>query len=220
MSDSTLRLTNQLALNADVICIPGGQIGHLANSLNYNQQLLNYENVIMVGGLNNIDNGVENKDIERNLIFKQLAELGNIIKEQATTNNKMKFYFVTPIKAPSKTPVKLGDVAEMMCNMVHNSRGEVKRINSHFMTANDELYEDDLHLNMTGTNLLLTEINKHVEGFKRKEAAVQQYKYSKVRSEYPWGASFVPKKDMKKIHVQQKTKVTKATRTTRETMDT
>ena len=104
VSDSTLRLTNQLALNADVTCIRGGQIGHLANSLNYNQQLLNYENVIIVGGVNNIDSGV---------------------------------------------------------------------------------YEDHLHLNMIGTNLLLTEISKHVEGFKRKEAAVQQYNYSKVRSESP-----------------------------------
>ena len=98
MSDSTLRLTNQLALNAYVPCIPGGQIEHLANSLNYNQQLINYENVIIVGGLHKNDNGAENKDIERNLIFKQLVELENIMKEQATTNNKMKFYFVTPIK--------------------------------------------------------------------------------------------------------------------------
>ena len=98
MSDSTLRLPNQLALNAVVTCIPCGQIEHLDNSLNYNQQLLNYENIIIVGGLNNIDNGVENKDTERNLIFKQLAELQNIIKEQATTNNRMKFYFGTPIK--------------------------------------------------------------------------------------------------------------------------
>ena len=49
-------------------------MGHLANALTYTQQLLNYENVIIVGGLNNIDNGVENKDIERNLIFKQLTE--------------------------------------------------------------------------------------------------------------------------------------------------
>ena len=104
-SDSYLRLTNQFALNADVTCIPGGQIGHLANSLNYNQQLINYENIIIVGGLNNIDNGVENKNIERNLVFKQLSELGNIIKEQAATNNKMKFYFLIPIKAPSKNPV-------------------------------------------------------------------------------------------------------------------
>ena len=62
---STLRVTNQLALYADVTCIPGGQIGHLANSLNYNQQLLNYENVIILGGLNNIDNGVDNKDREK-----------------------------------------------------------------------------------------------------------------------------------------------------------
>ena len=43
---------------------------------------------------------------------------------------------------------------------------------------------------MTGTNLLLTEISKYVEGFKRKEAAVQQYKYSKVRSEYLWECLF------------------------------
>ena len=83
----------------------------------------------------------------------------------------MKFYFVTPIKAPSKNPVKLGDVAEMMRSMAHNSRGEVKITDSHFTTTNGELYEDDLHLNMTATNLLRTEINKHVEGFKRKESS-------------------------------------------------
>ena len=71
----------------------------------------------------------------------------------------MTFYFVTPIKAPSKNPVKLGDVTEMMRNMAHNSRGEVTIID---ITTKDELYEDGLHLNMTGTNLLLTEINKHV----------------------------------------------------------
>ena len=78
-----------------------------------------------------------------------------------------------PLKAPSKNLVKLSDVVEMMRNMTHNSRREVKIIASHFITTNDGLYEDDLHLNMTGTNLLLTEINKHVEGFRRKEAAVQ-----------------------------------------------
>ena len=84
-------------------------------------------------------------------------------------------------------------VAEMVRKMAHNSRGEVKIIDSHFITTNDELYEDYLHLNMTGTNLLLTEISKHVEGFIRKEAAAQQYKYSKVRSEYPWGCLFCAK---------------------------
>ena len=37
---------------------------------------------------------------------------------------------------------------EMMRNMAHNSRGEVKIVDSHFITANDELYEDDLHLTL------------------------------------------------------------------------
>ena len=68
----------------------------------------------------------------------------------------MKFYCVTPIKAPSTNPVKLGDVAEMIRNMV---RGEVKIIDSHFIATNDELYEDDLHLNITG-NKPFTDRNK------------------------------------------------------------
>ena len=68
--------------------------------------------------------------------------------------------------------------------MAHNSRREVKKIDSNCITSNDE---DDLHFNITGINLLLTEINKHVEGFKRREAAVQKYRYSEVSSEYPWG---------------------------------
>ena len=116
--------------------------------------------------------------------------------------------------------MKLGDVAEMVRNMAHSSRGEVKIIDSHFITTNDELYEDDLHLNMTRTNLLLTEISKHVEGFIRKEAAAQQYKYSKVRSEYPWGCLFCAKEEHEvDTCATKKTKVTKAAKTTRETMD-
>ena len=106
---------------------------------------------------------------ERNLIFKQLAESGNIIKEQATTSDKTKFYFVTPIKAPSKNPVKLGDVAEMMGNIAHNSRGEVKIIDSHFVTTNDELYENDLHLKIARANILLTEINKMLMASKERK---------------------------------------------------
>ena len=116
--------------------------------------------------------------------------------------------------------MKLGDVAEMMGNIAHNSRGEVKIIDSHFITTNDELYENDLHLKITRANILLTEINKHVEGFKRKEAAVQQYKYIKVISEYPWGCLFCSKEGHEDDTCETKTKVTKAARTTRETMDT
>ena len=41
MSDSTLRMANQRAMNADIICILGGTIGHINNSMNYNPSPLN-----------------------------------------------------------------------------------------------------------------------------------------------------------------------------------
>ena len=34
MSDSTLRMANHKAMNADIICISGGKIGHINNSMN------------------------------------------------------------------------------------------------------------------------------------------------------------------------------------------
>ena len=57
MSDSTLRMANQKAMNADIICISGGKIGHINNSMNYNQDILKYDNIVMIAGLNNIDLG-------------------------------------------------------------------------------------------------------------------------------------------------------------------
>ena len=39
MSDSTLRIANQKALNADIICVSGGNIGDINNSVNYNPDI-------------------------------------------------------------------------------------------------------------------------------------------------------------------------------------
>ena len=44
ISDSTLRKADENKLNADIICVPGGKLGHLANSLNYNGKILKYDN--------------------------------------------------------------------------------------------------------------------------------------------------------------------------------
>ena len=42
----------------------GGKLGHLVNSLNYNEKILKYDNYMIVGGLNNVDNGLS-MDTER-----------------------------------------------------------------------------------------------------------------------------------------------------------
>ncbi len=80
ISDSTLRKADATKTNADIICISGGLIDHLVNSLYYNEKALKYDNFVIVGGLNNIDQG-ENKETERTQTYKQLKDLGNSVRE-------------------------------------------------------------------------------------------------------------------------------------------
>ena len=68
VSDSTLRRADTIKTNADIVCIPGGKLGHLVNSMNYNEKILNYDNHVIVGGLKNIDRR-EDKDVERTQIL-------------------------------------------------------------------------------------------------------------------------------------------------------
>ena len=87
MSDSTLRMKNQKAMNADIICISGGKIGHINNSMNYNPDILIYDDIVMIAGLNNIDLG-DTPESERQQIFHQLKETGKFMKEQVKSNPK------------------------------------------------------------------------------------------------------------------------------------
>ena len=101
--------------------------------MNYNEKSLNYDNYVIVGGLNNVDRG-EDKNVERTQIFKQLNDLGKGVREILGTDDKKKLYLVAPVKAPSKDPVKIGDITEMMNNMEINNRkqGNIKLIETKF----------------------------------------------------------------------------------------
>ena len=101
MSDSTLRMANQKAMNADIICISGGKIGHINSSMNYNPDILKYDNIVMIAGLNNIDLG-DTPESERQQIFHQLKETGTFMKEQVKSNPKKKVVFSSSSSSTSK----------------------------------------------------------------------------------------------------------------------
>ena len=75
VSDSTPSRVDITKTNADIVCIPGGKLGHLVNSMNYN------------AGLNNIDRR-KDKDVER--IFKHLNDFGKGVREILGTDDKKK----------------------------------------------------------------------------------------------------------------------------------
>ena len=45
--DSQARMVNQDSLNADVIAVPGAKLGHLANSIAWNNKIVKYDNILL-----------------------------------------------------------------------------------------------------------------------------------------------------------------------------
>ena len=63
----------------------------------------------------------------------------------------------------------------------------VKHVFSRF---DDDIYEDELHLNQTGTTRLMKELGKTIEGLLRDDRVTSNCIYSRVATEYPWGCNF------------------------------
>ena len=78
------------------------------------------------------------------------------MRESLDTDDKKKLYLVAPVKALSKDPVKIGDITETMKNMEINNRkqGNIKLIEFQFSRFDDDIYEDDFHLNQIKLALL------------------------------------------------------------------
>ena len=112
-------------------------------------------------------------------------------------NEKKKLFLVVPINAPSKDPVKISNTTEMMRNMEVNNRkqGNIKLIDTLSSRVDDEIYEDDLHLNQIGTTRLIKEMDSRIGGLMREERVTTGRIYSKVETEYMYGCSFCNKEE-------------------------
>ena len=49
-------------MNGDIISIPGPKLGHVANSLMYNQDLDTYDTIVIVAGNNNYDSNITKEE--------------------------------------------------------------------------------------------------------------------------------------------------------------
>ena len=70
IGDSMLRFANNDAVNGDIMSIPGAKLGHVANSLMYNQDLDTCDTTVIVAG-NNYDSNIT-KEQAKVEIQKQL----------------------------------------------------------------------------------------------------------------------------------------------------
>ena len=93
---------------------------------------------------------------------------------------------MAPINAPSKDPVKISDTTEMMQNMEVNNRKQenIKLIDTLFSRVDDNIYEDEIHLNQIGTTRLIKEMDSRIGGLMSEEQVTTGRIYSKVEAEY------------------------------------
>ena len=67
IGDSMLSFANNDAVNGDIISIPGAKLGHVANSLMYNQDLDTYDTIVIVAGNNNYDSNITKEQAKQKL---------------------------------------------------------------------------------------------------------------------------------------------------------
>ena len=67
-------------MNIDVISIPGAELGHLANSLMYNQDLDKYNTIVIVAGNNSCDSNIT-KEQAKAEIKEQLKTVEKVTED-------------------------------------------------------------------------------------------------------------------------------------------
>ena len=130
-------------MNADIICISGGKRNHINNLMNYNPDILKYDNIVMVAGLNNIELE-DTPESERQQMFHQLKETVKFIKEQVKRNPKKRLFLVAPVPAPVKDATKIGNIKEMMRRKQTNGNKSMELIDTHLIISEKELNSDKL----------------------------------------------------------------------------
>ena len=99
-------------------------------------------------------------------------------------DEKKKLFLAAPINAPSKDPVKIGGTTETMRNMEVNNRKQrnIKLIDTLYSRVDNDIYEDDLHLNQIGTTRLMKETDRCIGGLMREARVTTGRIYSIVET--------------------------------------
>ena len=96
--------------NADVVSVPDGKIGHSANSLNWNKKLVKYDNVVIIGGTNNVhENTDESIDEAKEKVRRGLQKVNMAVKKTFENSPQKKLIIVETVTSPSCDADKIKD---------------------------------------------------------------------------------------------------------------
>ena len=84
-SDSTLRCADHVGLEADITCMPGGGVGHIANSIRDDPSMAPIKHVVVVAGVNDLYNKDTSEDEFAYSIHAGLQKIKHEVEKQGKT---------------------------------------------------------------------------------------------------------------------------------------
>ena len=170
-----MKLADQSNIKADITCIPGGKIGHLANSLKYEERLLNEYDNFVIGGTNDL-----REDYETDQEFKKEAQRG-LIKCGETTYDLLKKYpeksliYVEPLIYEDANEKRANALKGWQRNIAVKHQGMIWTVPTDNVIK--EKHFNGFHLNEEGTVELLNLINNKINQITEKGIFREQLQY-------------------------------------------
>ena len=156
VSDSTLRRSETVGLKADILCVPGGGIGDIANAIV--DQKDQHEKLIIMAGINDIQNSKIGPISEfAYVVDKSLEKLDRITKE----NQKVSIDILAPITPFNGLPsVEMEDRNKILIDRIQHYCNTNEKMKQKHLDSGSITFEDHLHPDEEGTIQIMKQISK------------------------------------------------------------
>ena len=183
IGDSTLRFANNDAVNGDIISIPGAKLGHMANSLMYNQDLDTYDTIAIVAGNNSYDSNITKEQAKAEI--KEQLKMVEKVTEDFLKEEDKEITLVEPFPMPAKESVS--NIPESVAQVMRGCKKGNVEITREMNLTKDDFTANGIHPNLNGTSIIMQKISSHIPDCFISTDLVAEREYSSVKLEHKYG---------------------------------
>jgi len=186
VSDSTLRRVESTGLSADVLCVPGGGLGDLANAIVDDPEWGKYKTITVIGGINDV---MDTKSYKKESEYDHCIEASlKKFAQIADENHDIKITIIPPLTTFEGLSKDHEARLYMLNRKIEGLANETERIEYKLLTTNDVTFTDIKHPDEGGTLTVLQKLNKICPKLIINKAFITHSRYyGGTESTFRWG---------------------------------